>query len=78
MPEGTKDAYAVAEIWKDFGTSIDDLDPNAADGVADIMVDSNAPKTYYRLDGVNVVADALTPGIYIVRQGNTSKQVWIK
>lgn len=77
---GTKALYTVAETWKDFGTIIDDLDPNEADGVEGIIMDSDAPIAYYRLDGVKVAdnADGLTSGIYIVRQGNTSKQVLIK
>lgn len=32
--------------------------------------DNNAPKDYYNLQGVKMNASSLTPGIYIVRQGN--------
>lgn len=77
VPVETKDLYASRAVWQDFGTIIDDLAPNAA-GVEGITMDSDAPKAYYRLDGMKVSADALTPGIYIIRQGNTSKQVLIQ
>lgn len=80
VPVGTKDLYATATIWQDFGTIIDDLDPNGADSVEGITMDSDAPKAYYRLDGVKVAddADGLTPGIYIVRQGETSTKILVK
>lgn len=46
-------------------------------GVNDITVDDpNAPVEYFNLQGVQVNADNLTPGLYITRQGGkTAKQV---
>ncbi|MBD5344149.1 MAG: hypothetical protein HDR90_04035 [Bacteroides sp.] len=41
-------------------------------------VDSDATAEYFTLQGVRVNADNLTPGIYIVRQGNTAKKVLVK
>ncbi len=44
-----------------------------ATGVSTITVDNNAPKTYYNLQGQRV--DNPTSGLYIVRQGNTTRKV---
>ncbi len=51
-------------------------------GIGDIIADEPAavdtPAEYFTLQGVRVNADNLTPGIYIVRQGNTAKKVLVK
>ncbi|MDE6206529.1 MAG: hypothetical protein K2M55_01850, partial [Muribaculaceae bacterium] len=48
-------------------------------GVETVAVsDSTAPAEYYNLQGVRVAADRLTPGIYIVRQGNRATKVLVK
>lgn len=44
----------------------------------DEVVDINAPKEYYTISGVKVSADNLTPGLYIVRQGNRASKVVIR
>ena len=52
----------------DQGTSIDE-----------IGVDTEAaPAEYFNLQGVRVAADALTPGIYVKRQGNKVEKISVK
>lgn len=43
-----------------------------------IEEDLEAEKEYFNLQGVNVDADALVPGIYVVRQGNRTSKVIVK
>lgn len=48
-------------------------------GVESVATDnSQAPAEYYRLDGTRVNADALTPGIYVVRRGDKASKEIIK
>ena len=42
-------------------------------GVADVVIDENAPVEYYNLQGIRVAEPA--NGIYIVKQGNKTKKV---
>jgi hypothetical protein len=46
--------------------------------VANIAVEANAAVEYFNLQGVRVAADALTPGIYVRRAGNTASKVIVK
>jgi len=49
-----------------------------SDGVDDIELnDENAPAEYFNLQGVKVAGE-LTPGLYIVRKGNTVSKVTVK
>ncbi len=50
------------------------------DGVSDITVDdnNNAPVQYFNLNGVEVNANNLTPGIYLTRQGSKGGKVIVK
>ena len=49
---------------------------NVSTGVETVEFDENAELQYFNLNGVQVKAENLTPGLYIVRQGNkVSKQV---
>ena len=49
---------------------------NVSTGVDTVEIDENAAVQYFNLNGVQVKAENLTPGLYIVRQGNkVSKQV---
>ena len=49
---------------------------NVSTGVETVEIDENAAVQYFNLNGVQVKAENLTPGLYIVRQGNkVSKQV---
>ena len=49
-------------------------------GVSDITVneDANAPVQYFNLNGVEVNANNLTPGIYLTRQGSKGGKVIVK
>lgn len=47
-------------------------------GIAGIAADENAPVEYYNLNGMQVSADNLTPGVYVRRQGNTAVKVLVK
>lgn len=49
---------------------------NVSTGVETVEIGENAAVQYFNLNGVQVKAENLTPGLYIVRQGNkVSKQV---
>lgn len=40
--------------------------------------DTDAPAEYYNLQGVHVPSDNLSPGIYIIRQGNIARKIAVK
>lgn len=46
--------------------------------VADIAVDADAQPVYYNLQGVQVDAGNLTPGLYISRQGTRTTKILVK
>ena len=48
------------------------------DDIIDAAEDSNAPVRFYNLNGVEVGADNMAPGLYIRRQGNTATKVVVK
>lgn len=66
LPDLTDDqetAYREGTGWKEFFRT-------TPTGVSDISVDSvDAQPEYYTLNGTPVMADDITPGLYIVRQG---------
>ena len=47
-------------------------------GVSMTAVDEDAPVEFYNLQGLKVNASALTPGIYISRQGASASKVLVK
>ncbi len=47
-------------------------------GVAGVEADGNAPVEYYNLNGVQVKADNMTPGVYVRRQGKNVTKVMVK
>ena len=47
-------------------------------GIADVEADENAPVEYYNLNGVQVKADSMTPGVYVRRQGKNVTKVMVK
>jgi hypothetical protein len=62
--EVTQPMYITATFW-DRTTGIEDIAVDAAD----------APAEYFNLQGIRVDADNLTPGLYILRRGNTTVKV---
>lgn len=69
-----------------YGQSYDDRESafsplafvmTSTSGVENVAVDAaDAAAEYFRIDGIRVAAEDLTPGVYVVRKGNTvSKQV---
>jgi hypothetical protein len=67
--------YPMSDIAQDRFTSKMYYEQWLAAGVSDITIDSNAPATYYNLNGIRVDATNLTPGIYIRHQGSTTTKV---
>ena len=47
-------------------------------GIDEIVTDAGEPAEYYSLSGLPVDASALTPGLYIVRRGNTVTKELVK
>ncbi len=69
-----KDVNAPAFWWWAFRNLTLERQVNGGSGVADIVVDENAPVEYYNLQGVRVANPE--KGIYIVKQGSkVTKQV---
>lgn len=80
VPEGTKETYEKADVWKDFGTIIGDL-PNES-GVENILIDNTQPMEIYNLEGECVFSGIgnyeLKSGFYIIRQGPKCKKIIIE
>lgn len=47
-------------------------------GIVGIEADGNAPVEYFNLNGVQVKADSMTPGVYVRRQGKNVTKVMVK
>lgn len=47
-------------------------------GIAGVEADENAPVEYFNLNGVQVKADSMTPGVYVRRQGKNVTKVMVK
>lgn len=51
----------------------------ATGGISAVEIETNnGEAVYYNLQGIRVNADALTPGIYVRRQGNKSVKVLVR
>lgn len=51
----------------------------AADAISDVEASADeAPARWFNLQGIAVAPDALTPGLYIMRQGSTTAKVLVK
>ena len=71
--KGAKEEYMTAFGWSNFCNIIDDLEKDNS-GIEEIndTEDSQYPMEFYNLNGIKAgdCMEALTPGIYIVRQGS--------
>ncbi|MCM1037011.1 MAG: Ig-like domain-containing protein [Bacteroides sp.] len=77
----TLQAFGTAVITAKYGTAeaTCNIAVTEAAGIESIGTDaSDAPAEYFNLQGVRVAADALAPGIYIMRQGSTVAKVLVK
>lgn len=71
VPDGTRAAY-MAKDWFKF------TDHNTT-GVGNIATDNTAaPAEFFTIQGRHVSGEALTPGIYIKRQGDTTTKIIIR
>lgn len=71
VPRGTKELYEEAPGWKEFYVRED-----STSGITQIENEGHGKTEYYHIDGTR--AYSLTPGLYIMRQGSTSKKVIIR
>ena len=77
VPEGSLELYDSAPVWKAFSRITEDASLGSVDSImADIEGDAEAE--YYTLDGRRVAADALTPGIYVVRRGASASKTLVR
>lgn len=54
------------------------LQKKQSTGIAGVEADENAPVEYFNLNGVQVKADNMTPGVYVRRQGKNVTKVMVK
>lgn len=54
------------------------LQKKTGTGIAGVEADENAPVEYYNLNGVQVKADSMTPGVYVRRQGKNVTKIMVK
>lgn len=54
------------------------LQKKTGTGIVGIEADGNAPVEYFNLNGVQVKADNMTPGVYVRRQGKNVTKVMVK
>lgn len=54
------------------------LQKKTGTGIEGVEADDNAPVEYYNLNGVQVKADNMTPGVYVRRQGKNVTKVMVK
>ena len=70
VPHGTQALYQAAPGWKEF-----DVRENVTTGIIPVQDNQSSEIEYYHIDGTR--ATSLTPGLYIVRQGNSTRKVII-
>jgi hypothetical protein len=70
--------YPMSDVAQNRFTSEMYYEQWLAAGISDITINSDAPATYYNLNGIRVDANSLVPGIYIRHQGTTTTKVVIK
>lgn len=59
-------------------TATNNWNDTTVTGVGNVVADPNAPAVYYNLQGVEMPASQLVPGVYLVRQGNRTAKVVVK
>lgn len=72
VPEGSLNGYK-AQGWFKFAHVED-----TTTGIDEITVEGNAPAEYFNLQGMQVSADALRPGIYIKCQGTSTSKFIVR
>lgn len=70
VPRGTQALYKAAPGWKEF-----DVREDVTTGIIAVQDNQSSEIEYYHIDGTR--ATYLTPGLYIVRQGNSTRKVII-
>lgn len=70
VPRGTQALYKAAPGWKEF-----DVREDVTTGIIPVQDNESSEIEYYHIDGTR--ATYLTPGLYIVRQGNSTRKVII-
>lgn len=80
--EGTEDASKFNLIHDTLALAAKDgnlvLQKKTGTGIAGVEADENAPVVYFNLNGVQVKADNMTPGVYVRRQGKNVTKVMVK
>lgn len=71
VPRGTQALYKAAPGWKEFTNVREDV----TTGIISVQDNQSSEMEYYHIDGTR--ATYLTPGLYIVRQGNSTRKVII-
>lgn len=71
VPNGTLASYKAAPGWKEFTNVREDV----TTGIISVQDNQSSEMEYYHIDGTR--ATSLTPGLYIVRQGNSTRKVII-
>ncbi len=80
---GKYEVYAIAQehpvvTTPALATDIIKGDTSVIEDLNDETVDAEAPVLYYNLQGIQVAADNLTPGVYVRVQGKNATKVVIK
>lgn len=72
-------SYTVVDGYGCPHTEYCEVTVRDSSGIEGVEVDgSDAPAEYYNLNGVRVNGEALTPGLYIKRQGGKATKVFVK
>ena len=70
---------AINVLWEGIPIAVTFNGNQGTSAIEGIEADTtDAPAEYYNLQGIRVAADQLVPGIYIERQGNTTRKILVK
>ncbi|MDE7387919.1 MAG: choice-of-anchor J domain-containing protein [Muribaculaceae bacterium] len=72
------DDYFVTAVYDKGESTASNVVHLGEVGIGEIEADATATEEYYDLRGMKVAPSALTPGLYIVRRGNTATKVMIR